>query len=152
MRREQPEFSGTESKRRKWHLGAVGTAGARPACRSRSCSIKSHSKPNASEVVLEGADCGILKYPEESAGRIEVRAQYSSGESARRCAAGLQNEWRRPASGARVSRARNRARLVCHGVGQMAPAHHRHRPSVYRILSNARLRVSARRQRGGVAN
>ena len=126
----QPKVKGVQ-----WRLGAVGTAEWTGVPLSILLD-RAGVKANACEVILEGADGGMLEDAEESAGQVALCKEHSFGESACGRCARLQNEWQRSAAGTRVSGARDCARLVRHGIDKMVATHHRHRPIVYRLLSN----------------
>ena len=115
-----------------------GNAECGPAFRCRPLLDRAGIKPSAREIILEVADRGRIDDPKVGR-RIELRAQHSIGKKPATFCFRPANERCRSSGGERISGARNRARLVRGGVDQMAPAHHSHRPTVQRLLSNARL-------------
>jgi DMSO/TMAO reductase YedYZ molybdopterin-dependent catalytic subunit len=121
----EPKVKGVQ-----WHLGAVSTAEWTGVPLSVLLD-RAVPKPNACDVVLEGADHGILDDPRSPPGELKF-ARSIPLEKARGDVL-LAYKW--------FPVARRRTWLVRNGIGQMAPADHRHRSRLQRILSNVRLRV-----------
>lgn len=128
----------------QWQFGAVGNAEWTGVLLSEILQ-QAGIKKDACEVILEGADSGtIAEYPRPD-GQIHFARSLAQRKGNGRRIARFPDERRTIDGLTWISFARDRARLVCDGVNQMAATHHRYRQSVPGLLSNGRLRALAAR-------
>ena len=126
-------------RRRGWGYGAMGFARAGRARGSRTFSISSRLKPEAIEIVFNGADGPVYDKVPDFIKSIPVWRAIDEIDADR-----LRDERRAAAAFQRLSRPPHRARLDRHLLDEASHQHHGAHPAARRILDEAGLPHPAR--------